>query len=78
MYRTSVKVENFPSGALMLIATDPLSGASNRQMISIPLHSDGNIGFFTQGERDQIFFFSFYNSRIIPCIYPKLPKKLGT
>ena len=55
MYRTSVKVEDFPSGTLMLIATDPLSGASNRQMISIPLHSKGNRGFFTQGEHDQMF-----------------------
>jgi len=55
LYRTSVKVEDFPSGTLMLIATDPLSGASNRQVISIPPHSKGNRGFFTQGEHDQMF-----------------------
>jgi hypothetical protein len=55
MYRTSVKYEDFPSGTFMLIATDPLSGATDRQMISILLHSDGNTGFFTQGEHDQMF-----------------------
>jgi hypothetical protein len=58
MYQTSVKVEDFPSGTFMLIATDPLSGAMDRQMISIPLHSDGNSGFFTQGEHDQMFLLS--------------------
>jgi hypothetical protein len=55
MYRTSVKVEDFPSGTFMLIATDPLSGATNRQMISILLHSKGNIEFFKQFEHDQMF-----------------------
>ncbi|MCK9581650.1 MAG: hypothetical protein M0Q92_14560 [Methanoregula sp.] len=55
MYRTSVTVEDFPSGSFMLIATDPLSGVSNRQMISIPPHSTTNIGFFKQGEHDQTF-----------------------
>jgi hypothetical protein len=58
VYRTSVKVEDFPSGTFLLIATDPLSGATNRQVISIPLHSDGNSGFFTQGEHDQMFLLS--------------------
>jgi hypothetical protein len=58
MYRTSVKAEDFPSGTFMLIATDPLSGATNREMISVPPHSDGNSGFFTQGEYDQLFFSS--------------------
>jgi hypothetical protein len=46
IYRTSIKVEDFPSGTFMLIAADPLSGATDRQMISIPLHSTGNIEFF--------------------------------
>lgn len=55
MYRTSIDVEDFPSGTFMLIATDPLSGAHNRQMISIPLHGNGNCGFFNQGEHDQMF-----------------------
>jgi hypothetical protein len=55
LYRTSVKVEDFPSGSFMLIATDPLSGVSNRQIISIPLHSNANVGFFNQGEHDQTF-----------------------
>ena len=56
MYRTSVAVEEFPTGTFMLIATDPLSGATSRLVISIPLQSKGNIGFFTQGEYDQMFF----------------------
>ena len=55
MYRTSINVEDFPSGTFMLIATDPLSGANNRQIISIPQHSKGNSGFFKQGEHDQMF-----------------------
>ena len=55
MYRMSVEVEDFPSGRFMLIATDPLSGATNRQMISIPLHSKGNSEFFKQFEHDQMF-----------------------
>jgi hypothetical protein len=55
VYRTSVEVGDFPSGTFMLIATDPLSGAMNRQMIFIPLHSEGNMGFFKQAERDQMF-----------------------
>jgi len=55
IYRTSVRVEDFPSGTIILIATDPISGASDRQMISIPLHSNGNIGFLKQGEHDQMF-----------------------
>ena len=75
LYRTSVKVEDFPSGTLMLIATDPLSGASNRQMISIPLHSKGNSGFYTQGEHDQMFFVDFRNIRSISCICPGDPGK---
>jgi hypothetical protein len=55
MYRTSIKVEDFPSGTFTLIATDPLSAATNRQMISIPLHNNGNIEFFKQYEHDQMF-----------------------
>jgi hypothetical protein len=39
----------------MLVAADPLSGATNRQMISIPLHSKGNSEFFKQFEYEQMF-----------------------
>jgi hypothetical protein len=55
MYRTSVNIEDFPSGSFMLIAHDPLSGAMNRQVISIPSHLNANTGFFNQGEHDQLF-----------------------
>jgi hypothetical protein len=55
LYRTSINVEDFPSGTFMLMATDPLSGAMNRQMISIPLNSNGTSGFFNQGVHDQMF-----------------------
>lgn len=55
MYRTSVEVEAFPSGTFMLISADPLSGATNRQTISIPLQSDGKSEFFKQFEHDQRF-----------------------
>jgi hypothetical protein len=55
VYRTSIEVEEFPSGTFMLVAADPLSGATNRQMISIPLHSKGNSEFFKQFEHEQMF-----------------------
>jgi hypothetical protein len=40
----------------MLNAYDPLSGAMNRQVISIPSHSNTNISFFNQGTYDQVFW----------------------
>jgi len=55
MYYTSIEVAAFPSGTFILIAEDPLSGANNRQMISIPLYSKGNIQFFRRFEHKQIF-----------------------
>jgi hypothetical protein len=45
-YRTSVEVEDFPAGSFMLIAADPLSGATNRQTISIPPHTIREILIF--------------------------------
>lgn len=56
LYRTTVRIDNFPSGSFMLNAYDPLSGAISRQVISIPSHSNANIGFFNQGNHDQIFW----------------------
>ena len=49
LYRTTIKIDNFPSGSFMLNAYDPLSAAMSRQVISIPSHSNANIGFFNQG-----------------------------
>ena len=56
LYRTTVNIDNFPSGSFMLNAYDPLSGAMSRQVISIPSHSNANIGFFNQGTYDQVFW----------------------
>jgi len=58
IYRTNIKSDAFPQGTFMLIAADPLSGAINRQMISIPLHGNGNIDFFKQFDYEQMFFFT--------------------
>ncbi|MCK9590798.1 MAG: hypothetical protein M0Q91_02140 [Methanoregula sp.] len=55
MYRTSLNAQDFPPGTFMLIATDPLSGASNRQVIAISPHRDGNSGFFKNYELGQMF-----------------------
>jgi hypothetical protein len=56
LYRTTVRIDNFPSGSFMLNAYDPLSGAMSRQVISIPSHSNADIGFFNQGNHDQLFW----------------------
>jgi hypothetical protein len=56
LYRTTVNIDNFPSGSFMLNAYDPLSGAMSRQVISIPPHSNANTGFFNQGTYDQVFW----------------------
>ncbi len=56
LYGTSVGVKEFPTGTFMLIASDPLSGAKTRQMISVPLQGKGNIGFFKQAEHDLMFW----------------------
>jgi hypothetical protein len=56
LYRTTVDIDNFPSGSFMLNAYDPQSGAMNRQVLSIPPHTNANIGFFNQGTNDQVFW----------------------
>jgi len=55
LYRTSVEVRAFASGTFMLVAADPLSGATSRQMLSIPPHGKGNSEFFSRFEHDQMF-----------------------
>ncbi|MDD1696179.1 MAG: hypothetical protein LUQ54_04700 [Methanoregula sp.] len=56
LYQTSLDVQDFPSGTFLLIASDQLSGATNRQIISLLLHNKGNIGIFKQYEHEQVFF----------------------
>ena len=55
VYRTAIEGKDFPPGTFMLIAEDPLSGSTNRQMISIPLHSEVNSEFFKKSEHEQVF-----------------------
>jgi hypothetical protein len=54
-YLTSIEGQDFPTGTFMLIAEDPLSGATSRQMISIPLHQDVKSQFLKISEREQVF-----------------------
>jgi hypothetical protein len=56
LYRTTVRIDKFPSGSFILNAYDPLSGAMSRQVISIPSHSNEDFGFFNQGNHDQLFW----------------------
>ena len=39
----------------MFIAEDPLSGATNRQIISIPLHREVKSEFLKKSEHEQVF-----------------------
>jgi len=55
MYRTSVEIRAFPAGTFMLAASDPLSGVTSRQMISIPPHTRENSEFFKQFDHDRMF-----------------------
>ena len=55
MYRTSVEIRAFPTGTFILAASDPLSGVTSRQMISIPPHTMENSEFFNQFDHDRMF-----------------------
>ena len=54
-YSTSVSTVTFPPGTFMLIATDPLSGVSARQQVTISTPGEGNKNFFTRFDREQEF-----------------------
>jgi len=54
-YSTSVSTATFPSGTFMLVATDPLSGVSARQQVTISNPGEGNRDFFTRFDREQGF-----------------------
>jgi hypothetical protein len=58
MYRRSVQADYFPSGTYMLIASDPLSDATSRQMISLHLHTRGYSEFFTHFAQERVFLLS--------------------
>jgi hypothetical protein len=54
-YITSVSTVNFPPGEFMLVGTDPLSGASTRQLIVINTTGEGSRDFFRQFEQEHVF-----------------------
>ncbi|HJX55204.1 MAG TPA: hypothetical protein VJ350_00050 [Methanoregula sp.] len=55
MYSTSVSTATFPPGTFMLVATDPLSGVSARQQVTISTAGEGSKNFFTRFDRQQGF-----------------------
>ena len=55
-YRASVDMGILPPGQFMLIAYDPLSGASARQEITISPHGEGTGNFLVQSEGEPAFF----------------------
>jgi len=54
-YSTSVSTAAFPPGTFMLVATDPLSGVSARQQVTVNTPGKGSKDFFTRFEREQVF-----------------------
>ena len=54
-YSTSVRSGNFPPGEFMLVATDPLSGATARQPVTIHGAGEGSKDFFRRFDQDQVF-----------------------
>jgi len=54
-YSTSVSTVNFPPGEFMLVGTDPLSGASTRQMVVTNTTGGGSRDVFRQFEQEQVF-----------------------
>jgi hypothetical protein len=55
VYRTPIEGEDFLPGTFMLNAEDPLSGATNRQMISTPPHREVKSEFLKKSEHEQVF-----------------------
>ena len=54
-FRTSVRSGIFPPGEFMLVATDPLSGATARQPVTIHGAGEGSKDFFRRFDQDQVF-----------------------
>ena len=55
IYSTSVGTATVPPGTFMLVATDPLSGVSARQQVTISTPGEGSRNFFTRFDREQGF-----------------------
>jgi len=56
MYQTTISSADLPAGALMLIATDPLSAASDRQMIAVTEQGAGFPALQAMVARKRLFF----------------------
>ena len=54
-YQRTIPATGLPSGDLMLIATDPLSAAFDRQVITVPGHGAGSPGFRAGIAKEQVF-----------------------
>jgi hypothetical protein len=55
-YRATIAGGELPSGSLMFIATDPVSGASVRKAITVSDHSSGSSDLPGWIERERLFF----------------------
>jgi len=55
IYSTSISTATFPPGTFLLVATDPLSGVSVRQQVTISTPGEGSKNFFTRFDREQGF-----------------------
>jgi hypothetical protein len=56
MYRTTISSADLPAGNFMLIASDPLSAASDRQMIMVTEQGAGFPALQVMVTRDRLFF----------------------
>ena len=56
LYRREILPSDLPSGTLMLVATDPNSGATGHQMITIPGNSGGSFTLIGSLDQDNLFF----------------------
>jgi len=56
MYQTTISSADLPAGNFMLIATDPLSATSDRQMITVTEQGAGFPALQAMVERERLFF----------------------
>jgi hypothetical protein len=54
-YQRTIPAPDLPSGDLMLIATDPLSAAFDRQVITVNGHGTGSLGFRAGIGQERVF-----------------------
>ena len=54
-YSTSIRTSNFPHGEFILVAIDPLSGATALQPVTIYREGEGTKDFFRKYDQDLVF-----------------------